>query len=159
MKTKLITTLLICFFVNLFTAQTLVKPADIKMSSIADFLKKKGYTILDQKDTYLKIQDKEKVVLYLDIDEQGKKYIDMNVNILLKKDISKDKIKALLAQINDLAMIKADYMEDQNSIKFQYFFWITNGFTYETLEDAITEFFLYQGDSYQLDKEKIFSYE
>ncbi|MEY8758156.1 hypothetical protein [Chryseobacterium tongliaoense] len=47
MKTKLLTTLLICFLVNLFTAQTLVKPADINISAIATHLKGKGYEILE----------------------------------------------------------------------------------------------------------------
>jgi len=158
MKTKLFTTLLICFFVNLFTAQTLVKPADIKMSSIAEFLKGKGYTILEQKDTFIKIENKNKAVLFMDIDE-GKKYINLNVNILVKKDANREKIDHLLLDINNLAMIKADYLPSQNSVGFQYFFWITNGFTYETLEDAIIEFFLYQGDAYGLDKDKIFDYQ
>ncbi|WP_370896766.1 hypothetical protein [Chryseobacterium gossypii] len=158
MKTKLLTTLLICFFVNLFTAQTLVKPADIKMSSIAEFLKGKGYTILEQKDTFIKIENKNKAVLFMDIDE-GKKYINLNENILVKKDAAKEKIDHLLLDINNLAMIKADYLPSQNSVGFQYFFWITNGFTYETLEDAIIEFFLYQGDAYGLDKDKIFDYQ
>jgi hypothetical protein len=35
---------------------------------------------------------------------------------------------------------------------------MTHGFTFETLEDAIIEFFLYQGDFYALDEEKLFDY-
>ncbi|EJL73786.1 hypothetical protein [Chryseobacterium populi] len=158
MKTKLVTTLLICFLVNLFTAQTLVKPADISISAIATHLKSKGYEILEQKETFIKIGNKDKATLFMDIDT-GKKYLNMNVNILLNKGVSKEKIDHLLNEINGLAMIKADYLANQNAIGFQYYFWIANGFTYETLEDAILEFFLYQGDSYALDKEKLFDYQ
>lgn len=157
MKTRLFTVLLICFFVNFLSAQTLVKPAEIKMSLIADYLKGRGYTISEQKDTYIKIENKEKAILFMDLDT-AKKYINMNVNILVKKDADKTQINNLLFDINNLPMVKADYLPNQNSISFQYFFWITNGFTLETLEDAVAEFFLYQGDAYNLDKEKIFSY-
>ncbi|MDQ1098276.1 MULTISPECIES: hypothetical protein [Chryseobacterium] len=157
MKTRLFTVLLICFFANFLSAQTLVKPAEIKTSLIADYLRGKGYTIVEQQETYVKIANKEKAVLFMDIDSQ-KKYINMNVNVLLKEGADKDKIDNLLLGINSLAMVKAGYLPNQNSISFQYFFWITNGFTLETLEDAVAEFFLYQGDAYSLDKEKIFSY-
>ncbi|WP_261510453.1 hypothetical protein [Chryseobacterium paludis] len=158
MRTKLLTVLLISFFTGLFTAQTLVKPADFKISSLGTFLKSKGYEVLEQDETYIKIANKDKATLFLDVDA-GKKFINLNVNILITKGVAKDKINALINEINQLAMIKAEYIESQNSINFKYYFWITNGFTNETLEDAVLEFFLYQGDAYGIDKEKIFDYQ
>ncbi|WBV55144.1 hypothetical protein PFY10_12950 [Chryseobacterium daecheongense] len=158
MKTKLLTVLLICFFTHWVTAQTLIKPADFKIAAVGNYLKAKGYDILEQEETFIKIGNKDKATLFMDVDA-GKKYINLNVNILLNKGVSKDKIDTLLNEINKLAMIKAEYLPSQNSIGFKYYFWITNGFTYETLEDAVMEFFLYQGDSYGLDKEKIFNYQ
>lgn len=158
MKAKLLTVLLIAFFVSSFTAQTLVKPADFKISAVGNFLKSKGYEILEQDEAYIKIANKDKATLFLDVDT-GKKFINLNVNILIKKGISRDKIDLLINAINQLAMIKAEYMESQNSINFKYYFWMTNGFTNETLEDAVMEFFLYQGDAYGLDKDKLFDYQ
>jgi len=158
MKIKLLTTLLICLFANLFTAQTLVKPADFKMSTTATLLKSKGYDILEQTETYLKLANKNKSVLFVDVDA-AKKYLLFNVNISLNEEASKDKIDNLLAEINKLGMVKAEYIDAQHSIGFRYYFWITGGFTNETLEDAVTEFYLYQGDAYGLDKDKIISYQ
>lgn len=158
MRAKLLTVLLIAFFVSSFTAQTLVKLADFKISAVGNFLKSKGYEILEQDEAYIKIANKDKATLFLDVDT-GKKFINLNVNILIKKGISKDKIDHLINAINQLAMIKAEYMESQNSINFKYYFWMTNGFTNETLEDAVMEFFLYQGDAYGLDKDKLFDYQ
>ncbi|SDQ45703.1 hypothetical protein SAMN05421664_1673 [Chryseobacterium soldanellicola] len=158
MKTKLLTSLLICFFATLFTAQTLVKPADYKLSSTAVLLKGKGYDILEQTETYIKLTNKSKGILYLDLDA-SKKYILLNVNISLKDGVTRDKIDNLLEEINKLGMIKAEYIENQNSIGFRYYFWITGGFTNETLEDAVAEFYLYQGDAYALDKENMISYQ
>ena len=155
MKTKLLTLLLICFFANFITAQTLIKTADFTMEKAATILKNKGYTIVEQTATYVKIKNKENSVLYIDIDD-NKKYLYFNTNILLKKTASDEKINALLLEINDLNMIKAKYSVKQKSVLFQYFFWITDSFTAESFEDAVLEFFLYQGDSYGLDKEKIF---
>ena len=156
MKTKFLTFLLICFFANLITAQKVIKPADLKAENIANFLKTKGYTILEQDETYVKIVDSDKNHLYLDIDPSNK-FIAMSIKISLKENVKKTKVDALIAQINDLDMISAKHMDD-NSVYFKYDFWMTHGFTLETLEDAIMEFFLYQGDSYALDEEKLFDY-
>ena len=156
MKTKFLTFLLICFFANLITAQKVIKPADLKAENIANFLKTKGYTILEQDETYVKIVDSDKNHLYLDIDPSNK-FIAMSIKISLKENVKKTKVDALVAQINDLSMISAKHMDD-NSVYFKYDFWMTHGFTLETLEDAIMEFFLYQGDSYALDEEKLFDY-
>ena len=156
MKTKFLTFLLICFFANLITAQKVIKPADLKAENIANFLKTKGYAILEQDETYVKIVDSDKNHLYLDIDPSNK-FIAMSIKISLKENVKKAKVDALIAQINDLSMISAKHMDD-NSVYFKYDFWMTHGFTLETLEDAIMEFFLYQGDSYALDEEKLFDY-
>ena len=156
MKTKFLTFLLICFFANLITAQKVIKPADLKAENIANFLKTKGYTILEQDETYVKIVDSDKNHLYLDIDPSNK-FIAMSIKISLKENVKKAKVDALVAQINDLSMISAKHMDD-NSVYFKYDFWMTHGFTLETLEDSIMEFFLYQGDSYALDEEKLFDY-
>ena len=156
MKTKFLTFLLICFFANLITAQKVIKPEDLKVVNIANFLKTKGYTILEQDETYVKIVDSDNNHLYLDIDPSNK-FIAMSIKISLKENVKKAKVDALVAQINDLSMISAKHMDD-NSVYFKYDFWMTHGFTLETLEDAIMEFFLYQGDSYALDEEKLFDY-
>ena len=158
MKTKLTIVLMICFFANFMTAQTMVKTADFTMAKAATILKNKGYTIVEQTDAYVKIKNKENSVLFIDIDDH-KKYLYLNTNILLEKSASKEKIDSLIAEINDLNMIKVKYSEKQNSVLFQYFYWITDSFTEESFADAVLEFFLYQGDSYGLDKEKIFDYE
>ena len=156
MKTKILAFLMICFFANLITAQKVIKPADLKVATLANFLKTKGYTILEQDETYVKIVDSDKNHLYLDIDPSNK-FIAMSIKISLKENVKKTKVDALIAQINDLDMISAKHMDD-NSVYFNYDFWMTHGFTLETLEDAIMEFFLYQGDSYALDEEKLFDY-
>ena len=156
MKTKILAFLMICFFANLITAQKVIKPADLKVATLANFLKTKGYTILEQDETYVKIVDSYKNHLYLDIDPSNK-FIAMSIKISLKENVKKTKVDALIAQINDLDMISAKHMDD-SSVYFKYDFWMTHGFTLETLEDAIMEFFLYQGDSYALDEEKLFDY-
>ena len=158
MKTKLLTVLLICFLANLISAQTMIKTADFTMEKAAAILKNKGYTIVEQSETFLKIKNKENSTLFLDIDA-NKKYLYLNTNVKLRKSISVDKIAMLRNQINDLNMIKVKYDEKNNSLLFQYFYWITNSFTEESFVDAVLEFYLYQGDSYKLDTEKLFEYE
>lgn len=157
MKTKFLTLLMICFFANIIMAQKVIKPADLKVANLATFLKSKGYNILEQEETYLKISDSGNNHIFIDKDP-GNKFLHLNVKILLLDKAKKPQITALLEKINGLDMISARYIESDNSVFFQYFFWTTNGFTYETLEDAVMEFILYQGDSYALDEEKIFDY-
>ena len=103
MKTKLTTAFLICFFANLFIAQTLVKPADIKMPSIATFLKSKGYDIVEQTDTFVKLTNSHKSLLYMDLDTD-KKYILFNVNISIVTGTSRAKIDSLINQINNIGI-------------------------------------------------------
>lgn len=158
MKTKLMTALMICFLANLFTAQTMIKTADFTMEKAAAILKNKGYTIEEKTDTFVKIKNKEKSTLFIDIDA-AKKYLYFNTNIRLKKDANPAKITLLMNEINDLNMIKAKFDETNKSVLFQYFYWITDSFTEESFADAVLEFYLYQGDSYGLDKEKLFDYE
>ena len=157
MKTKFLAFLMICFFANITMAQKVIKPADLKVANLATFLKSKGYNILEQEETFLKISDTGNNNLFIDVDP-GNKYLHLNVKILLKAKTKRDKIDKLMTDINGLDMISARYIESDNSVFFQYFFWMTNGFTYETLEDAVMEFLLYQGDSYALDEDKIFDY-
>ena len=156
MKNKFLAFLMICFFANMISAQKVIKPADLKVATIINFLKTKGYTILEQDETYVKIIDSNNNNLYLDIDPSNK-FIALSIKISLKENVKKAKVDALVAQINDLSMLSAKHMDD-NSVYFKYDFWMTHGFTLETLEDAIMEFFLYQGDSYALDEEKLFDY-
>ena len=157
MKTKLLSVFFICIFLNVFTAQTLIKTADFNMDQAAKILKNKGYTIVEKTDNFIKIKNKEESVLFIDLDEK-KKYLYFNTNILLKKSASIEKIEALMLEINDLNMIKVKFSEKQKSVIFQYFYWITDSFTEESFVDAVLEFYLYQGDSYGLDKEKLFEY-
>jgi hypothetical protein len=52
-------------------------------------------------------------------------------------------------------MIKAVYFKGRNSVQFEYYFWTTSGFSWTTLEDAITEYYLYHGDVLSLDTDKL----
>ncbi len=158
MKTKLLSLLLFCFFANFISAQTLIKTADFTMEKAATILKGKGYTIIEQTDSFIKIKNKENSALFIDIADD-KKYLYFNTNIRLKTDANPEKITVLLNEINDLNMIKAKFDKNNKSVLFQYFYWITNSFTEESFVDAVVEFYLYQGDSYGLDKDKIFDYE
>jgi len=56
-------------------------------------------------------------------------------------------------------MIKGSYNKEKGAVFFQYSFWVSNGFTYESLADAVAEFFLYQGDAYAFDLDKIISFQ
>ena len=158
MKTKLLSLLLFCFFANFIAAQTLIKTADFTMEKAATILKGKGYTIVEQTDSFVKIKNKENSALFIDIADD-KKYLYFNTNIRLKTDANPEKITLLMNEINDLNMIKAKFDKNNKSVLFQYFYWITNSFTEESFLDAVVEFYLYQGDSYGLDKDKIFEYE
>jgi len=154
MKKIIFVLFILCSCVTGLSAQTLVMPKDLKISKIADHLSKKGYKIIEKDETYLKLVDNQNSSMFIDISDD-KKSLLLNINILLNKGTSKASIDKLVEKINDLAMIKATYNQEKDAIFFQYSFWISNGFTYETLEDAIVEFFLYQGDSYALDEDKI----
>ena len=158
MKKLIFTLFIFCLFAGNLSAQTLVMPKDLKIAKLADILTKKGYKILEKDETYLKLIDDQNASLFIDISDD-KKSLLFNINILLKKDVSKANIDKLVDKINNLAMIKGTYNKDKDAIFFQYNFWISNGFTYESLEDAILEFFLYQGDAYGLDEDKIISFQ
>lgn len=60
MKTKLLSLLLFCFFANFISAQTLIKTADFTMEKAATILKGKGYTIIEQTDSFIKIKKQGK---------------------------------------------------------------------------------------------------
>lgn len=157
MKTKLFTFLMMCFFAGIITAQKVIKPADFKAANLAEMLKNKGYTIVEQEATFVKIANKDNASLFIDIDPNNK-FLHFNVKILLEAKATKTQIEKLIDKISGLDMISAKYIAKDNSVYFEYFFWTTHGFTAETLEDAVMEFLLYQGDSYALDEEKIFDY-
>lgn len=157
MKKLIFTLLVFCLFAGSFSAQTLVMPKDLKISKIADNLGKKGYKILEQDETYLKLSNDEDASLFIDISED-KKSLLLNINIMLKKDASKASIDAMVEKINNLGMIKGTYNKEKDAIFFQYNFWTSHGFTYESLQDAVAEFFLYQGDTFGMDEEKVFVY-
>lgn len=158
MKTKLLTVFLICFFANLYTSQTMIKTANFNIKKAATILKAKGYEVIEEHESFIKIKNKEYSSLFIDLD-QDKKYLFFNIKVVIKPGTSKDKIDKLLADINNLNMIKVKYIPEDNSIFFQYFYWIAESFTEESFTDAVLEFYLYQGDSYGLDKDKIFDYE
>lgn len=157
MKTRLLTFFLICLVANIYSSQT-IKTVDFTISKAADILKSAGYEILEKDPTYLKIKNKESATLFIDIDED-KKFLLFSTKILLKPVTAKQKINHLLDEASNLNMIKLKYMEADNSVFFQYFYWIAGSFTVESFKDAVLEFFLYQGDTYNLDKDKIFSYQ
>lgn len=158
MKKLIFALLFFCLFTSGLSAQAVIMPKDLKISKMAEFLSGKGYKILEQNDTFLKLSDSQNASLFIDISDD-KKSLLFNINILLKKNASKPNIDKLIDKINNLAMIKGTYNKEKQAIFFQYNFWIANGFTYETLEDAVLEFFLYQGDSYGLDDDKIISFQ
>lgn len=157
MKKLIFTLLVFCLFAGSISAQTLVMPTALKISKIADNLSKKGYKILEQDETYLKLSNDEDASLFIDISED-KKSLLLNINIMLKKDASKASIDAMVEKINNLGMIKGTYNKEKDAIFFQYNFWTSHGFTYESLQDAVAEFFLYQGDTFGMDEEKVFVY-
>jgi len=68
---------------------------------------------------------------------------------------SKEKIEAFLKKANDLKMIKIRYFEKSNNIQIEYYFWTQQGYTEESVIDAINEFLLYVGDCLKMDTEKI----
>ena len=154
MKTKFLILLLVGFFANLWTAQTLVKPADIKISAIASYLKGKGYTILEEAPQYIEVKTKNNTYVFLDIDVQ-KQAIYYSTNILVNTSASKDKIRDYLEKANDVVpIVKTIYVEEKKKVMFEYAFWIKHGFTYESFEDSLSEFSLYVGDALKLDKER-----
>ena len=157
MKKLIFTLLVFCLFAGSISAQTLVMPTALKISKIADNLSKKGYKILEQDETYLKLSNDEDASLFIDISED-KKSLLLNINIMLKKDASKASIDTMVEKINNLGMIKGTYNKEKDAIFFQYNFWTSHGFTYESLQDAVAEFFLYQGDTFGMDEEKVFVY-
>lgn len=154
MKTRFLILLLVVFFTNLLTAQTLVKPADFKFSDIASYLKGKGYTILEETPEYIELKTKNNADVFLDIDAK-KQAIYYSTNILTTTTASRDKIQSYVEKANnDIPILKAVYVEEKKKVMFEYCFWIKYGFTYETFEHSLSEFALYVGDALGLDKEQ-----
>lgn len=154
MKTNFLTLLLVGFFANFWTAQTLVKPADFKLSGITSYLKGKGYTILEETPEYIEVKTKNNADVFLDVDV-NKQVIYYSSNILVNTSASKDKIREYIEMVNDkMPMFSVVYVPEKQKAMFQYSFWIKYGFTYESFEDSLSEFGLYVGDALDLDKEQ-----
>ncbi|GAB0155881.1 hypothetical protein CHRYSEOSP005_11430 [Chryseobacterium sp. Alg-005] len=154
MKTKFLILLMIGFFANLWTAQTLVKPADFKLSGVTSYLKGKGYTIVEENPEYLEVTTKNNADVFLDVDAKNQ-VIYYSSNILVNTSASKDKIREYIEMVNNkMPMFNVVYVEEKQKAMFQYTFWIKYGFTYESLEDSLSEFGLYVGDALDLDKEQ-----
>ena len=158
MKVKNVFLLCALFFSFSVFAQKVIQEKEATPEMIGKFLESKGYKILEKKEKFVKISGKEDQIAYLDFDkkdEVGKKYIYLNDTLNVIDNPNKEKLEKLVKEINNLEMIKARYFEKENVVVFSYYFWITNGFTLETLDDAIQEFFLFQGDAFALDTEKL----
>lgn len=154
MKTKFLILLMVGFFANLWTAQTLVKPADFKLSGITSYLKGKGYTIVEETPDYIEVTTKNNADVFLDVDVK-KQVIYYSSNILVNTSASKDQIREYVEMVNDkMPMFNVVYVPEKDKVMFQYSFWIKHGFTYESLEDSVAEFGLYIGDALNLDKEQ-----
>ena len=76
----------------------MIKSEDFKIAQAATILKAKGFEILEQEETYIKIKNKDNSPLYIDLDP-AKKYLFLNIKVLLKKGTSKEKIDGLISQI------------------------------------------------------------
>lgn len=154
MKTRFLILLMIGFFAHLWNAQTLVKPADFKLSGVASYLKSKGYTIVEETPEYIEVKTKNNADVFLDVDVK-KQVIYYSTNILVNTSASKDKIREYIEMVNDrIPLFSVVYVEEKQKAMFQYSFWIKYGFTYESLEDSLSEFGLYVGDALDLDKEQ-----
>lgn len=153
MKARFLVLLLVGFFTNLWTAQTLVKPADFKLSGVTSHLKGKGYIISDEAPEYIEVKTKNNVDVFLDVDHKKQK-IYYSTNILVNTSATRDQIINFIQKVNDIPMLKAVYVEEKKKIMFEYTFWIKYGFTYESLEDSLSEFGVYVGDAFNLDKEQ-----
>lgn len=137
------------------SAQDFVKASDVTVENFAKYLQTKKFKILEKTADFLKIESEDGYPLYLDFDKD-KKYIMFNINDGLKDTADEQKKQTLLEKISKLKMIKAVYFQKSNTVQFEYYFWVTGGFSWASLEDAINEFYLYEGDAFNLDTDKIF---
>lgn len=155
MKTKLLTILTICLFASFLSAQTLVKPEDFKLTALRTYLKEKGYSIMEETADYIEFQAPNKTYFYID-GATTRNFLLLNSHLDIKDKTSQDKIKKLVDEINLEPIVKANYIEEKNKIIIEYYFFISHGFTYETLDRAIGVF-CYNVDHIMtsLDKEKI----
>lgn len=136
-------------------AQTLVTPLNNNTEYISSFLKKNNFEVSSITKDYLKINKIGKTrSIYLDMKENNR-YIFFNLAYKVVAGTSKEKIDAFLKKANDLKMIKTRYFETGNNIQIEYYFWTQQGYTQESLIDAVDEFLLYIGDCVKADTEKI----
>lgn len=78
-----------------------------------------------------------------------------NIAYKVIENVDKAKLDAYLKKVNALNVIKVVYFEKGNDVQIEYYFWTKQGFSYETLLDAIDEFYLYIGDCINDDTDKI----
>lgn len=159
MKTQAFKTLLLVVFMMFFGtklgAQTFVKPDQIGTDGISVFLKSKNYEVLEITKDFLKIQKKGSTRnIYLDFKED-KRYLMFNIAYKVVENVDKAKLDAYLKKVNAMNVIKVVYFEKGNDIQIEHYFWTKQGFSYESLQDAIDEFLLYVGDCIDDDTDKI----
>lgn len=140
---------------TMVSAQDFVKASEATIENIAQHLQSKKYKIVEKTATFLKIENADGYPLYLDFDKE-KKYILFNISDAFTDAATEVKKQVLLDKISKLSMIKGAYFTKSNSVQFEYYFWITGGFSWTTLDDAIEEFYLYEGDALTLDTDKLF---
>lgn len=152
-------TLLVLLFFNFIAvhnfAQTLAKPEQICTDNISTFLKNNNYDVVEITKDYLKIKKKDgSRYIFLDLKDNGR-YIFFNVAYKVVEQTPQGKIDAYLKTVNANNVIKVRYFEKGNDVQIEYYFWTKQGFTYESLLDAVNEYLLYVGDCVNADKEKI----
>lgn len=159
MKTQafktLFTVVFLMFFGTIITAQTFVKPEQINTNSISAFLAGKNYETVETTKDYLKIKKKGgERAFYLDLKDTNR-YIFFNIAYKVIDHVDQAKLDAYLKKVNEFNVVKVRYFEKGNDVQIEYYFWTKQGFTYETLLDAIDEFYLYIGDCVNDDTDKI----
>lgn len=142
------------FISTMVSAQEFVKASDVTVENVAQHLQSKKFKIVEKTATFLKIQNADGNSLYLDFDK-NQKYIMFNISNGFTDAATDEKKQVLIDNISKLSMIKGVSFAKSNSVQFEYYFWITGGFSWTTLDDAIEEFYLYEGDALALDTEKL----
>lgn len=151
----LFTVVFLMFFGTIITAQTFVKPEQINTNSISAFLAGKNYETVEVTKEYLKIKKKgAERTFYLDLKDENR-YIFFNIAYKLIDQVDQAKLDAYLKKVNESSVIKVRHFEKGNDVQIEYYFWTKQGFSYETLLDAIDEFYLYIGDCVNDDTDKI----
>lgn len=160
MKTKTFLQILLSItfffaFCVISSAQTLVTPVNNNTEYISSFLKKNNFEVSSITKDYLKINKIGKTrSIYLDMKDNNR-YVFFNLAFKVVVGTSKEKIDIFLSKVNDFKVIKVRYFEKDNNIQLEYYFWTQQGYTEESMIDAVNEFLLYVGDCLKADTEKI----